>query len=75
MFSRVLLAVTVPPALPSFECIEVLLFSLPGIQSDETDQEAAASTCLTIAQTKPLSSRAIAVVTILADLPERESLR
>ena len=56
MFSRVLLAVTVPPALPGFGCIEVCCSSCGNVWSDGTDQAAAAWTCLAMAQTKVIGT-------------------
>ena len=40
-----------------------------------SDQPAGTATCRAMAQTKPVSSRAIAVVTTLAGLAARASLR
>jgi hypothetical protein len=49
---------------------------LPWLRSRGfSDQPADAATCRAMAQTKPVSSRAIAVVTTLADLAARVSLR
>ena len=74
MDTRVLLAVTAPPALLSFGRFvlggDLLMFDI-----DFNASNASTYTCLAIAQTKPASSRAIAVVTTVGDFPARASLR
>src|SRR6266851_5619242 len=73
--ARVLLTATVPPALPGSRMLVVrwrLLWLRSGVFCD---QRVVTVTCRAMAQTKPDSSRAIAVVTMLAGLPVRASLR
>ncbi len=74
--ARVLLTATVPPALPGRSVSDGSLAPPPWMRSRSvSDQPAAAITWRAMAQTKPASSRAIAVVTTLAGLPVRASLR
>jgi hypothetical protein len=88
--ARVLLAVTMPPALPSFGCRSrpaqflsgttwgavQLVMILPGSRLQTLcGGTFGVGTCLAIAQTKPDSSRAIAAVTTVGGLPAKASLR
>jgi len=72
--ARVLLTATVPPALPGRSVSDGSLAPPLSAITCFLDQPAAI-TWRAMAQTKPLSSRAIAVVTTLAGLPVRASLR
>ena len=75
--ARVLLTASAPPALPGSR----MLRWLAGPQMDGCDhwslcnQSVVTVTCRAMAHTKPASSRAIAVVTMLAGLPVRASRR
>ena len=73
--TRVLLAVTVPPALPSFGCVDVVA-ALPGKAFVDACASAAHwLASLAMAQTKPDSSRAMAAMTTVGGFPARASLR
>ena len=73
--ARVLLTATVPPALPGRSVFDGSL-APPWVRSRGfSDQRGDTATCRAMAQTKPVSSRAIAVVTTLAGLAARVSLR
>jgi hypothetical protein len=73
--ARVLLPATAPPALPgsrmSYGSLAPPLHRIMLVFR----QPAVTETCRAMAQTKPVSSRAIAAVTTLAGLPVRTSLR
>src|SRR5580658_8931188 len=73
--ARVLLTATVPPALPGRSVSDGSLAPPVNGITRFPDQPVVIVTCRAIAQTKPVSSRAIAVVTTLAGLPVRASLR
>jgi hypothetical protein len=74
--ARVLLTATVPPALPGKSGSDGSLAPLLWLRScGFSAQPAAGGTLRAMAQTNPASSRAIAVVTILAGLPVRASRR
>jgi hypothetical protein len=74
--TRVLLAVSVPPALPSFGCVVAAPDLLVEMSTLPVSVHAPSCyACLAIAQTKPDSSRAIAAVTTVAGFPARASLR
>jgi len=74
--ARVLLTAAAPPALPG-RSISNGSLAPPVVDAIMRlfDQPAAAITWRAMAQTKPDSSRAIAVATMLAGLPLRASLR
>ena len=73
--ARVLLTATVPPALPGLSVSDGSLAPPLDAITRRPAQPAVVITCRAMAQTKPDSSRAIAVVTPLAGLPVRASLR
>ena len=73
--ARVLLTATMPPALPGLSVSDGSLAPPLDVITRFPDQPAGIVTCRAMAQTKPDSSRAIAVVTTLAGLPVRASLR
>ena len=73
--ARVLLTATVPPALPGRSRSDGSLAPPLDVITRFPDQPAGIVTCRAMAQTNPDSSRAIAVVTTLAGLPVRASLR
>ena len=73
--ARVLLTATVPPALPGRSVSDGSLAPPLDVITCLPDQPAGIVTCRAMAQTKPDSSRAIAVVTTLAGLAARVSLR
>ena len=78
--ARVLLTATVPPALPGSPKLSGSLAPpLAAIIGCDhwslCNQSVVNVTCRAMAHTKPDSSRAIAVVTMLAGLPVRASLR
>src|ERR1700730_4814316 len=73
--ARVLLTATVPPALPEVACWVVRWRPLWLRSLVLCDQFVVTVTCRAMAHTKPASSRAIAVVTMLAGLPARASRR
>jgi hypothetical protein len=66
--TRVLLAVTMPPALPSVGCVFVCCDILCSC-SASTSARPCGWAALAIAQTKPANSRAIAAVTTVSGLP------
>jgi hypothetical protein len=72
--ARVLLTATAPSALPSRSVPDASL-APPVDAIIQFPAQPAAITWRAMAQTKPASSRAIAVVTTLAGLPVRPSLR
>src|SRR5258707_154092 len=74
--ARVLLTATMPPALPGRSMSDAALAPpFLDVITHFSAQPGVTVTCRAIAQTKPVSSRAIAVVTTLAGLPVRASLR
>ena len=73
--ARVLLTATVPPALPGRSVSDGSLAPPLDVITCLPDQPAGIVTCRAMAQTKPDSSRAIAVVTTLAGLAAPVSLR
>jgi len=74
VLARVLLTATAPPALPGNPMLGgSLALWLRSLVL--CDQSAVTATWRALAHTKPDSSRAIAVVTMLAGLPVRASLR
>ena len=73
--ARVLLTATVPPALPGSRMLGGSLAPPLAALMGFFDQPVVTVTCRAMAQTKPDSSRAIAVVTMLAGLPVRASRR
>ena len=64
--TRVLLTATVPPALPGSSMSNGSLAPTRMGSPGSSDQAARTGTCRAIAETKPASSRAMAVVTALA---------
>jgi hypothetical protein len=73
--ARVLLTATAPPTLPGRSVSEGSLAPPPVDTITRFSDQPAAITWRAMAQTKPASSRAIAVVTTLAGLPVRTSPR
>ena len=73
--ARVLLTATVPPALPGSRMLGGSLAPPLAAIMVLCDQSVVTVTCRAMAHTKPASSRAIAVVTMLAGLPVRASRR
>ena len=73
--ARVLLTATVPPALPGRSVLNGSLAPPLDAITGLLRSPAGTATCRAMAQTKPVSSRAIAVVTTLAGLAARASLR
>src|ERR1700722_17611693 len=73
--ARVLLTATAPPALPGRSVSDGSLAPPVNGSHAFSDQLAVTVICRAMAQTKPINSRAIAVVTTLAGLPVRASLR
>src|SRR2546423_14931657 len=73
--ARVLMTATVPPALPGRSMSDAALAPpYLDVITHFLHQPGVTVTCRAIAQTKPFSSRAIAVVTTLAGLAVRASL-
>jgi hypothetical protein len=73
--ARVLLTATVPPALPGRSVSDGSPAPPLDVITSVSDQATVTVTCRAMAQMKPDSSRAIAVVTTLAGLAARVSLR
>src|SRR6516162_7612059 len=73
--ARVLLTATAPPALPGSRMLGGWLAPPLAVLMGLLRSACCYCTCLAMAQTKPVSSRAIAVVTMLAGLPVRTRRR